>query len=240
MSRKKNPRVEAMTDQEVQSALMLKKYCAAGRVLDFPCGYGYLCQHLRENGYEVEGADVVDGIMRFGDIPWKQADLDGVMPYEDNTFDAVCCVAGLEHTESAYRTCREFRRILKPGGWLFIQYPNFSTLLRRIRFLSSGRLTKHSPRVIRDSEPKDDRGHIECLSLEQARTVLETVDMEAVDTHYFRFRRKTATWGFPLWGPLRLAARFRSDRRKREGLQDALSSNVLFYGEVVLVARKPA
>ena len=238
MARSKKPRIEAMTDQEINTALMLQQYCKEGRVLDFPCGNGYLSAHLRKNGYDVEAADVADGIMRFPDIPWKQADLDGAMPYEDGYFDAVCCVAGLEHTESAYRTCREFSRIIKPGGWLFIQYPNFSTLLRRMRFLSSGRLTKHSPILIRDSEPKGDRGHIECLSLEQARNVIATVDMEMVHTHFFRYRRKTAIWGSPLWGPLKAYAFLTRGRRQREGLQDALSMDVLFNGEVVLVACK--
>jgi len=237
--REKKPRVEAMTDQEIQTALMVKEYCQGGQVLDFPCGYGYMSRHLQEEGYEVESADVVEGIFRFPEMPWKQADLDAAMPYEDERFDAVCCVAGLEHTESAYRTMREFRRVLKPGGWAFVQYPNFSTMLRRLRFLSSGRLTKHSPKVISDSAPKDDRGHIECLSLQQVRSVMATVELEMVHTHFFRHRSKTRFWTLPLWGAMKAFAALTPGRRRREGLTDALSHDMLYAGEVVLVARRP-
>jgi len=237
--RRKKARIEAMTDQEIHTAFMVERYCDGGRVLDFPCGYGYLSKHLHDEGCEVESADVAEGIFRFPEMPWKQADLDGAMPYEDEHFDAVCCVAGLEHTESAYRTMREFRRILKPGGWAFVQYPNFSTMLRRLRFLSSGRLTKHPPKVIPDSAPKDDRGHIECLSLQQVKSVMATVELDMVHTHFFRHRRKTRFWTFPLWAIMKTWAALASERRRREGLADALSLDVLFGGEVVLVARKP-
>lgn len=238
MSRKKKHGMPGMSDQEENTALMLRRYCAGGRVLDFPCGHGFLSRHLRDNGCDVSSADIDPAVFEPKDIPWTEADLDGILPFEDETFDAICCVAGLEHTESPYNTIRRFRRVLRPGGWLFVQYPNFSSLLRRIRFLSSGRLTKHSPRLIPDSEPKADHGHIACLSLEQARHVLATANFEVVHTHFFRFRHRTAFWGFPLWAPLKLSGWLSAGRKRREGLQDALHLAVLFNAEVVFVAKK--
>ncbi len=236
--RPKKPRVEAMTDQEIHTARMVEQFCGGGRVLDFPCGNGYLSKHLLDKGYDVASADVAKGIFRFPGMSWKQADLDGVFPFDDNTFDAARCVAGLEHTENPYHTLREFRRVLKPGGWLFVQYPNFSSFLRRLRFLTSGRLTRHSPGLILDDEPKGDRGHIACLSLEHVKNILATVNCDLVHTHFFRYRRKTAFWNAPLVTVVRLFAALNGKRRREENLSDALDRDVLFGAEVVLIARR--
>jgi ubiquinone/menaquinone biosynthesis C-methylase UbiE len=42
------------------------------------------------------------------------------LPFPDNTFDAIWTVWGLEHIPEPEKTMREMRRVLKPGGKLFL------------------------------------------------------------------------------------------------------------------------
>ena len=45
------------------------------------------------------------------------------LPYEDNFFDAVNCLDVLEHTYSPVNIIKEFSRVLKPGGQVFVTAP---------------------------------------------------------------------------------------------------------------------
>ena len=49
------------------------------------------------------------------DIDFSVADL-RELPYEDRSFDLVCCVAVLEHTKDHRRILAELERVLEPGG----------------------------------------------------------------------------------------------------------------------------
>jgi len=54
--------------------------------------------------------------------------------FEDETFDAVCCNAVLEHDRLFWKTIAEIRRVLKPGGLFYVGVPGFSrrnTLIQR-------------------------------------------------------------------------------------------------------------
>jgi len=45
------------------------------------------------------------------------------MPFEDNKFDALISTQVLEHTEKIDKTISEMRRVVRPGGLLFITIP---------------------------------------------------------------------------------------------------------------------
>lgn len=45
------------------------------------------------------------------------------LPFKDNSCDAVVCESSLEHFKNPTETVREFRRILKPGGLVYISIP---------------------------------------------------------------------------------------------------------------------
>jgi len=48
------------------------------------------------------------------------------IPFADNHFDVVLCNHVLEHVRDDIQVMREFRRVLKPGGWAILQIPFFS------------------------------------------------------------------------------------------------------------------
>ncbi|MYW94294.1 class I SAM-dependent methyltransferase [Amycolatopsis rubida] len=58
--------------------------------------------------------DAVDGPIRF-----TVADLHE-LPYESGSFDVVCCVSVLEHTDRQEEIVAEFHRVLRPGGRLIL------------------------------------------------------------------------------------------------------------------------
>lgn len=45
------------------------------------------------------------------------------MPFDDNSIDAIVCLAVLEHVENPTQAYKEIYRVLKPGGYVFIYVP---------------------------------------------------------------------------------------------------------------------
>jgi SAM-dependent methyltransferase len=104
------------------------------QVIDYGAGPGYLVQYLLENGAAVTAADYsaasVDAAnQRFGGkAGWQGAMLirDGALAVDDGAFDLITCVETVEHMFDQPRAAMlgEFRRLLKPGGRLFVTVPN--------------------------------------------------------------------------------------------------------------------
>ena len=97
-----------------------------GKVLDAGCGYGKELKLFAEAGYEVTGIDYSRGMLEQAKkaVPGvKLAQMDvrnlGLAP---ETFDAVWCNAVLIHlrSEDAQKALKEFRRVLKPNGVLYV------------------------------------------------------------------------------------------------------------------------
>jgi len=45
------------------------------------------------------------------------------LPFQDNSVDAIICIAVLEHVENPILACKEMHRVLRPGGYCFIYVP---------------------------------------------------------------------------------------------------------------------
>jgi SAM-dependent methyltransferase len=108
------------------------------RVLDLPCGTGALTQLLLDGGREVVSADLCpDGFV----VPGRscaKADLNARLPFEDETFDAVACIEGIEHIENPHLLAREANRVLKPGGMFYVSTPNVLSIRSRLSYLLRG------------------------------------------------------------------------------------------------------
>ena len=59
-------------------------------------------------------------------VPDYHPDIVGdihAMPFEDDSQEAVICMAVLEHVEDPIRASKEMYRVLKPGGYCFVYVP---------------------------------------------------------------------------------------------------------------------
>jgi SAM-dependent methyltransferase len=112
-----------------------------GRALDAATGYGAMAHALRGFGFEVRCCDVDTGLFELDGVTIDEVDLNGPLPYADESFDVVTCANAIHRLYNVEGALAEFRRILKPGGKLFLSFNNYSNITKRIRFLLYGSLT---------------------------------------------------------------------------------------------------
>lgn len=97
-------------------------------VLDFGCGYGRTLAELRDAGYKrLTGIDFAPALIERGRREHPDLDLTaypgGPLPYPDNAFDAALMLAVLTcmpETRTQAEALIELRRVLRPGGILYI------------------------------------------------------------------------------------------------------------------------
>ncbi len=95
------------------------------RVLDLGCGGGFLANSLAASGHEVTGLDASDDALKIAalhdpsrSVRYQRGDALH-LPYESESFDAVCAMDFLEHVEDPRRVIGEAARVLKPSGSFF-------------------------------------------------------------------------------------------------------------------------
>ena len=142
-------------DVNVRSGPQMREYAAIadrvasdrpGRVLDWGCGWGQMTELLMARGLEVEAFDVDPDL----DTPARRPlefypHLSALitpelrrLPYHDASFDAALSCGVLEHVIDPGASLDELRRVLKPGGTLYVyKLPNPPLLPREGR--ASGR-----------------------------------------------------------------------------------------------------
>lgn len=208
-------------------------------VLDIPCGEGAFLLRLRNAGFDAIGADIA----RSGSIEeerFKSADMNSALPFEDESFDAIVCIDGIEHIENVFAFFRECRRILRPGGALFLSTPNISAIRSRWRHFLTGFHNKgKSPLNENRVTPFH---HINLLSYPTARYALHTngFKISRVTTN----RIKLISWLYLLAWPLSYITSLLAFRKDdKEGAKKALNREVirqmyslsLYLGETMII-----
>lgn len=88
------------------------------KVLDVGCKDDALRSYLEGKGFVWTGLDPVGG----KDIlNYKMEDMSGI---EDNSYDLVFSCHSWEHCERPLDALKEFYRVCKPNGWVFIATPS--------------------------------------------------------------------------------------------------------------------
>jgi len=99
-------------------------------VLDVGCGRGYAGDFIRAAGGDYTGADFVCSRKGFR---LTLADASR-LPFPDNSFDGVMCIDAFEHFPDPEAAARELRRVLRPGGWLFLSVPNYANVAGLVKW----------------------------------------------------------------------------------------------------------
>jgi 2-polyprenyl-3-methyl-5-hydroxy-6-metoxy-1,4-benzoquinol methylase len=150
-----------------------------GRVLDAGCGGGGMPLSLAEETSSVVAIDIVNRFVGAGtrlarerslpNLHFAQADGQA-LPFSDASFDVVLSHAVIEHVADAPRYLRECRRVLKPGGWMYLSTAPYLSFAgahlprlkipvplhlifgRTIAFKTFVQLAKHAPWTLREPE----------------------------------------------------------------------------------------
>ena len=104
------------------------------RTLDAACGEGYGSAMLAQVAASVEGVDISPQAIghaqdRYGQVrgvEFQAADCTN-LPFADNEFDRVVSFETLEHLAEQDQLLAEFRRVLKPEGYLILSSPDKAT-----------------------------------------------------------------------------------------------------------------
>ena len=216
-----------------------------GRILDAPAGQGALSERLERMGFDVTALDTEPEKFRVGSVACVRADLNDRLPFEDEDFDAVACIDGIEHIENPFALLREFHRVLKPRGTLIVSTPNLMCLRSRWRFLWSGFHIKYK-RPLDEGKPTPSH-HITPLTFAQLRYAMTLSGFRLTRTEVNQ--AKLQSWPYLLMYPFvwlytQLAFRHERDRMQRTrnaGIARVLLSAKVLLGEtLILKAEKQA
>ncbi|HSB04743.1 MAG TPA: class I SAM-dependent methyltransferase [Thermodesulfobacteriota bacterium] len=219
-------KVTAMMDKEPR-----------GRVLDVPTGTGVLADRLRRTGFEVSCCDISPSYFSIPDLSIEIGDLNKILPYQDHSFDYVICLDGIEHTENPFNTLREFRRVLKEGGKLFLSIPNFLNIERRLRFLFTGCHSKVPSHETIQKVWKNDlsMAHLSPLGYPLLKFAMEHYGFRVVQLEKDR-SKPNMIWLRPLAWILRFYG-YAASKKQREiyRLNETLSDEILMGGNTLII-----
>jgi SAM-dependent methyltransferase len=99
-------------------------------VLDAACGEGYGSALLATVAHSVTGVDLSQDAIKHASARYAAEQLTFqladclALPFEDDKFDCVVSFETLEHLQDHQGLMAEFRRVMKPGGFLLISSPD--------------------------------------------------------------------------------------------------------------------
>ncbi len=147
-------------------------------ILDAPAGSGSLSEAIMKQGGIVTPLDINPLPDSFKTS--VKADLNQRLPFEDNTFDRVVCVEGIEHIENPAFLLREYARVLKKNGELVISTPNIQNIRSRLKFLLTGVTFWFGKRAITR------HGHITPVSIYYLTSFSEKAGFHEIKLHVNR------------------------------------------------------
>jgi SAM-dependent methyltransferase len=122
------PENDPLTEERVQHFLRLAP--EARTVLDLGCGNGRASRMLADAGKRVVGLDIASAALRkaaaigtSGSISYVEGSCEAGFPFRSESIDAIYCAEVIEHLVDPRIPLAECRRVLRPGGTLFVSTP---------------------------------------------------------------------------------------------------------------------
>jgi 2-polyprenyl-6-hydroxyphenyl methylase/3-demethylubiquinone-9 3-methyltransferase len=128
------------------------------KVLDLGCAGGFMAEALASRGARVTGIDPAEPVVSLardhaqcrGLAIMYNVGVGEALPYQSETFDAVVCVAVLEHVQDFTRVVAESARVLRPGGLFLYDTINCNALSYVIAITAAEDILRILPRGTHD------------------------------------------------------------------------------------------
>lgn len=124
------PEVPSGIHDQISAQMFDRFWSQAGlqpgaKILDVGCGQGVALKLFAAKGADAIGVTLnqtdVDVCRSLGyDVRYMDQSF---LDFPDASFDAVWCRHCLEHSVFPYFTLSGFNRVIKPGGWLYVEVP---------------------------------------------------------------------------------------------------------------------
>lgn len=162
-------------------------------IIDVGCGIGILALSLRLLGYDIEG---YDKFVFQGDMSYRIKDIEGLRkvwdkhglqimfrdalddPSSIKQYDVVVSIATIEHQTCPRAFLENLKRLVHPGGIVYLATPNVAHLLNRVRCLF-GRPPLGNLRELFDAD-KNFVGHFREYTLEELKQMFGWLGIEIV------------------------------------------------------------
>lgn len=235
---KKSPGLVPFTRKEVhEKILQLLAAERKGKLLDVPAGSGALADRLQRMGFDVSCCDIEPPFFEAKNLTVQFGDMNKHLPYKARCFDYIICLDGLEHTENPFNAIREFGRILKRGGKLFLSLPNFLNIERRLRFVLTGTFSKvPSHDTVRDIwKGSLSMAHLNALGYPLLKFIMEHYGFRMLGLEMDRRKPKMNLLRPIVW-IIRLCGRFASKKRRESyRLDETLMDEIIMGGNTLII-----
>ncbi len=161
-------------------------------VLDMPAGNGLFADKLRQIGFVVTCGDFNSERRDYVYVNMEQQ-----LPFDDETFDFVTCMEGIEHVINPNKLIEELSRVVKKGGHVIITMPNVQNFYSRLMFLFTGVFYQFNSEFSRHPMGNPiDRGHISSLTYTQLNYLFSEYNLHPDYIDGDRFKKKVL---FPIY-----------------------------------------
>ena len=212
------------------------------RVLDCPAGHGPMVVELQKRGYDIRACDILPDTFAVDGVDCDFGDLNDKLIYEDDEFDAVVCLNGLQRVWARGRAVRELARVVRPGGYLAISMPNHGDLRRRLLYFVTGSAswTVVGPPHVCPPEAEIPAAHYRyAMTLANILSALDSVGMELHSLKMISMPLSNillSPLAIPLWLVNRLAPK---KYRDYFFLKACTTAPAIFGAYLIVVAKKP-
>ena len=117
---------EAITKSAISEIIKTYITDKQSKILDVGCGLGYALEEFANYGY----SNVIGITLNLDDLEFCKAKgfkvlhMDqSFLDFDDNEFDFVWCAHTLEHSPIPLYTLKEFHRVLKFNGYMYLEMP---------------------------------------------------------------------------------------------------------------------
>lgn len=213
--------------------------------LDFPAGSGETTEMLLKKGASVDAWDMFPEFFKVPQIKCENADLQKRFPSGDGVYDCAVFQEGIEHVPDQLFALKEFNRILKNEGRLFVTTPNYSNLRSRYAYFC---FESETPKMLPPNEVEsiwygaDARvyyGHIFSIGIARLRVLARLAGFKLVQVHPARINISSAIIGvFTL--PLIVVKTFAIYRRALKKNKPLTTAKEQLFKEIVALNLHPS